>query len=83
MLQIRTLINSVPEVISVDIELLIWLAATRCLARLHASELAVLCLAKYEALSRILSNGNSRDGLGIAADLYEFDWYKDQQSTAA
>ena len=65
-----------PELISIDKELMVWLAASRCLVRLRSYEMAVLCLARYESLSLQVSDGLSHDGLGLARDLIDGEWFK-------
>lgn len=72
----------IPAIISVDKELLIWLAAARLLVRLRSYEMARLCLFRYEALSLTLTGGGKRDCLGLASDLLEAAWYEHPENAA-
>ena len=65
-----------PELVSIDKELMVWLAAARCLVRMRAYEQAILCLGQYERLSMTVSSGQTPDGLGLAQDLLHAEWFK-------
>lgn len=71
------------ELISMDKELMIWLAAARCLVRLRSYEMAVLCMARYESLSLQSSDGECHDGLGVATDLFTADWFRHPERSAS
>lgn len=60
---------------TIDKELLMWVAAARFLARVSSFALASLTLSEYVALSLKLSQGETQDVLGIAADLIERPWF--------
>ena len=60
--------------VSIDRELLVQLAATRWLARQHATTLAATTLGEYQGTSLKLSLGSTGDVLGVAGDLLEKDW---------
>lgn len=85
-LPVQVRINAVGEglaeanrLVTIDKELLCWLAATRCLVRLRAYSLAILCLCQYRALSFRLSEGRSQDVLGQARDLLSSDWFSNKK----
>ncbi|MFW7379763.1 MAG: hypothetical protein ACOH5I_13200 [Oligoflexus sp.] len=59
---------------NIDKELLSWLAITRWLYRNRYAEIAGIIFHEYSSLSQKLSQGRSRDVLGLAADLVEVDW---------
>jgi len=59
---------------NIDKELLCWLAITRWLYRNRYAEIAGIIFHEYTSLSQKLSQGRSRDILGLAQDLVEVDW---------
>jgi hypothetical protein len=69
-------LRSVPELVTIDKEILAWLAAARCLVRLRNPQFASLCLGKYESLSLIVTEGTSNDCLGLAQDLVTATWHQ-------
>ena len=62
--------------VSIDRELLFYVAATRWLAKNHSHDLAEATLCEYQGLSLKLSNGKSQDTLNIASDLMERNWFR-------
>lgn len=64
------------ELVTIDKELLVWLAAARALKGMRSYELAILALSRYEGLSLIISAGKTTDALGIARDLLTSKWYE-------
>ena len=62
-------VSEAKSLITVDKELLLWVAATRWLARNSYHDMAALTCAEYVALSRRLSDTKTSDVLGIAGDL--------------
>ncbi len=64
---------------SIDQQLLCWLAICRWLNRSKSFHLARLVLAEYTALSLRISDGRSRDSLGIADDLIQKSWLRSDE----
>jgi hypothetical protein len=62
------------RILSLDHELLIWVAAARWLARIESHTQAALALGRYKVLSLMLSHGKHPDVLGCAADLLTAPW---------
>jgi hypothetical protein len=60
---------------TIDKELLAWVAAARFLARSRAFDHAALALAEYAGICLRLSDGATRDVLGVAGDLLERPWF--------
>ena len=67
-------LESCSQLPSLNQELLVWLAASRCLVRQKAFDLAALCLSEYCGLSLKISGGVSKDVLGLAVDLINKTW---------
>jgi len=68
-------LSNLNQFVSIDLELLSWLAAARWLARNNSFHLATLSLKEYLALSMRLSDGKKNDVLLIAGDLIERSWF--------
>ena len=59
---------------NVEHELLVWLALCRWLYRCRYYPMAGLFFSEYQNLSRKLSDGQTKDVLGLTADLNEINW---------
>lgn len=69
------------QVISIDRELLLWAAAGRWLMRNHAFGLASLVIAEYSSQSLRVSQGKTRDALGISSDMFDKEWFTGNPQT--
>ncbi len=67
--QIESLIEQIASVLKGDKQLLCWLVLTRWLLRNKNPSLAHLTMTEYQTLSLRLSDGRTRDVLGIASDI--------------
>ncbi len=71
---IKKIFPKIKLLAKVEHELLIWLYLARWLYRCHHYKLAKVCFFEYESLCKKLSGGESRDLIGLAADMLEIDW---------
>lgn len=71
------LLDKARQMLTIDRELLVWVCATRWLARNHAYSFAKLCLHQYKTMSNTASSGATDDVLNICSDLFEKNWFVD------
>jgi hypothetical protein len=69
------LLNDARKVVSLDREMLVWVAAARWLARGNYFTLATIALEEYREISLKVSQGSTQDVLQIAGDLFEKTWF--------
>jgi hypothetical protein len=74
------LLNDARKVVSLDREMLVWVAAARWLARGNYFTLATIALEEYREISLKASQGSTQDVLQIAGDLFEKTWFGMQKS---
>lgn len=72
--EVKKVFSRIKLLNQVEHELLVWLFLARWLYRCHHYSMAKLCFGEYASLCNKLSEGRSRDVLGLAADLLEIDW---------
>jgi hypothetical protein len=76
--QIGQCLQIIPQVSSIEHELICWLAIARALFRMRLRDqaLTAMCLSQYESLCLRITRGQSHDVFKSAGDMLSASWYR-------
>ncbi len=69
-------LDNTDDLVSIEHELLVWLGATRWLARIHHFQHAMATFVQYQRLSVGMTLGLTQDALGLASDIFTAEWFQ-------